>query len=338
MIEIDGSYGEGGGQVLRTALAMAAVTQQPTKVTSIRANRPNPGLAPSHIASVEAVAQIADAEVDGLFPGSSEVVFRPRQLTGGDFAFDVGTAGSISLVLQACLIPSALSKRAVRLDIRGGTDVRWSPPIDYVRLIQIPFLGMMAITCELEIAARGFYPEGGGRVIAEISPVSRISSLELTSPGKALAIDGVAYAQNLPEHVVTRTKHAAQKTLTGMPSVRIDSDLRKGHSTGAGIVLSARCENTMLGESMLGERGVRAERLGEDCASGLLETIRSGATVDEHMLDQILPYLALAEGQSVIRAEELTPHAETNMRIIERFLGRKFETLNVDGLVEIRVA
>ncbi len=337
MIEVDGSYGEGGGQVLRTAIAMSAVTQQPTKVVNIRANRPNPGLAPSHLASIEAVAQIADAEVDGLFPGSKQITFTPRQLTGGDFEFDVGTAGSISLVLLACLIPAALSRRTVRLEVKGGTDVRWSPPIDYVRMVHNPMLAILGISCELGVLERGFYPEGGGHVTMEISPTSKITPLQLISAGKVLGVDGVAYAQNLPEHIVTRTRHAALKTLIDTPSVSIDSDIRKGHSTGAGIVLAARCENTFLGASMLGERGIRSERLGEDCASNLAETIHSGATVDEHMLDQILPYLALADGQSAVRAEELTRHAETNMQIIEKFLGRRFETAKVDGLVEVRV-
>jgi len=337
MIEIDGSYGEGGGQVLRTSLSMAAGTSQSVRVFNIRAKRPNPGLAPSHITSVEAVAQIADADVDGLFPGSKEIVFTPRQLIGGEFEFDVGTAGSISLVLQACMIPAALSKRNVRLDIKGGTDVKWSPPIDYMRFIHAPMLSLLGISCNIAVESRGFYPEGGGRVNAEVSPVTKIGALNLGSSGKILAIDGIAYAQNLPEHVVSRTKHAASKRLIDLPSVRIDSDLRKGHSTGAGIVLAARCENTILGESALGERGVRAERLGEDCASNLLETVRSGATVDEHMLDQILPYLALADGESLVVAEELTMHAETNMRVIEKFLGRRFETANRDGLVEVKV-
>ncbi len=337
MMEIDGSFGEGGGQILRTSVSVSAVTSQPVRIFNIRAKRPNPGLAPSHITSLEAVAQIADAEVDGLYPGSKEIVFKPQQLTGGEFEFDVGTAGSISLILQACLIPAALSKRTVRLDIRGGTDVKWSPPIDYMRLVHAPMIAMLGVSCEIRIESRGFYPEGGGRIIAEISPVSKISCQEIRSAGKVLAVDGTAFAQNLPEHVVSRMKHSALKKLIDLPSVRIDSDLRKGTSTGAGIVLAARCENTILGESALGERGVRAERLGEDCAADLIETVRSGATVDEHMLDQILPYLALADGQSTVVAEELTMHAETNMRVIERLLGRKFETTNRNGLVEIKV-
>jgi len=337
MIEIDGSFGEGGGQVLRTAISMSAVTSQPAKISNIRANRPNPGLAPSHVTAVSAVAELADAEVDGLFPGSKDIVFRPRQLTGGEFEFDVGTAGSISLVLQACLIPAALSRRTVKLDIKGGTDVKWSPPIDYVRLVNVPMLGMLGISCDVEVVARGFYPEGGGQVIVEVSPASKINALDLHEAGRVLAIDGVAYAQNLPEHVVSRTKHAAMKTLLDHPTARIDSDLRKGHSTGAGIVVAARCENTVIGESALGERGVRAERLGENCASDLIETLRSGATVDDHMLDQILPYLALADGQSVVLAEELTQHAETNMRVIEKFLARRFETTERSGLIEVRV-
>jgi len=335
MIEVDGSLGEGGGQMLRTSVALSAVTGEDVRVKNIRANRPNPGLAPSHVTSVEAVARICDGEVDNLYTGSKEIVFRPGQLTGGRYEFDVGTAGSISLILQSCLIPAALSKARTIIQVTGGTDVKWSPPIDFMRLVHIPLLGMFGPSCDLEVPARGFYPEGGGEVAMDVSPVSKLASVDLAFPGKVLRVEGVSYAQNLPEHVATRVKHAALKELVDFKQVKVDTDLRRGRSTGAGLVLCAVCENTFLGASALGERGVRAEDLGEVCAQDLLETLKSGATVDEHMLDQILPYMALSEGRSTILAEELTLHAMTNMSIVEAFLGRRFETLEKDGLVEI---
>lgn len=336
MIEIDGSRGEGGGQILRTSIALSAVTREPVRIRAIRANRPNPGLSPSHVTSIEAVARLCDGEVDDLYQGSKDITFRPGQLTGGRFEFDVGTAGSVSLVLQSCLIPAALSKSRVVMEIRGGTDVKWSPPIDYMRLVHMPMLSMFGPSCDLEVVARGFYPEGGGEVRVEVSPVGELEPMEMTAPGTVLRIEGVAFAQNLPEHVVSRTKHAAMKRLLDFRQTNVDSDIRKGHSAGAGIVLSAVCENTTLGASALGERGIRAETLGEDCALNLLETLKSGATVDEHMLDQILPYMALARGSSRILAEEVTSHAETNMSVVESFLGRRFETQKMGGLVEMR--
>ncbi len=335
MIEIDGSKGEGGGQILRTSIALSAVSSQPVRVKNIRANRPNPGLAPSHVTSIEAVAKIADAEVDDLYPGSKGIVFRPGQLVGGEYEFDVGTAGSISLVLQSCLVPAALARSRVVMTIKGGTDVRWSPPIDYMRLVHVPILRAFGPSLDLDVVTRGFYPEGGGEVVAEVSPVGGLAAVDIGTQGKVLRIEGIAYARNLPEHVVTRMKHAAMKSMLESREVKVESDIGKGHSTGAGIILAAVCENTVLGASALGERGVRSETLGEDCARDLMETISSHATVDEHMLDQIIPYMALAKGRSRVVAEEITSHARTNIEVVEAFLGKRFDVAETGGLFEV---
>jgi len=335
MIEIDGSHGEGGGQILRTSVALSAVTGAQVRVRNIRAGRPVPGLQPQHVTSIESVAEICGGEVDGLFKGSKEVVFKPGQLTGGDFEFDVGTAGSIPLVITSCLLPGLFSKSRLRLTVKGGTDVRWSPLIDYLRLVHVPMLGEFGGSCEIEVSSRGFYPEGGGEVKADISPVGGLSSVDFSSQGKPVRIEGMAFAQNLPEHVVSRMKNAALKKLLDFKEVRIDTDLRKGHSTGAGIVLAAVCENTVLGESALGEKGVRSETLGEGCAEDLIETLRSGATVDEHMLDQVLLYMAFAEKGSMVLAQELTAHAETNIWVIEQFLGKKFSISKKEGSAKV---
>jgi RNA 3'-phosphate cyclase len=335
MIDIDGSHGEGGGQILRTSVSLSAVTGQPVRIFNIRSKRKNPGLAPSHMTAIEAVAKMSDADIDGIYPGSTEIVFKPREVLGGQFEFDVGTAGSISLVLQTCLIPAILSRSPVNIAVKGGTDVNWSPPIDYMRLVHLPILSMFGPSCELQIRARGFYPEGGGEVSVEVSPAGDLAGVELTSPGKTMDIVGVSYVQNLPKRIAARIKDAAMKKLLEQHAVKIDSDVRKGISTGAGIVLAARCEDTILGASALGAKGVRSEVLGETCALDLMETVKSGATVDEHMLDQVLPYMALAKGKSTVVAEELTQHAETNMWVIERFLGKRFKVEKIRGLVQV---
>ncbi len=338
MIEIDGSHGEGGGQILRTAISLSAVTGQEITINGIRAGRPNPGISPSHVTSIEAVAELCDAEVDGLFAGSKKIVFKPDQLTGGAFDLDVGTAGSISLVVQSCLLPAALSKSRVNLVVRGGTDVKWSPPIDFMRLVHLPILSRFGPACYLEINSRGFYPEGGGEVSVEISPVAKLSGLDLGERGDVLSIEGCAYAQNLPEHVTTRMRHSVLKNMLDFRDVKVDSDIRRGRSTGAGIVLAARCENSMIGESALGAKGVKSEVLGENCSSDLKETLLSGASVDQHMLDQILPYMALAEGGSRVLADEFTSHAETNIWVIEKFVGKRFSAKEKKGLTEVSIA
>jgi RNA 3'-phosphate cyclase len=336
MIDIDGSHGEGGGQIIRTAISLSAVTGEHIRVDNIRAGRPSPGLQPQHVKAIEAVAEVCGADVDGLLPGSKEIIFKPGQLVAGDFEFDIGTAGSIPLVITSCLLPGLMSKAKLRITVRGGTDVRWSPPLDYLRLVHVPILNEFGGNCELELMSRGFYPEGGGVVVAEISPVGGLSRVDIGSQGKNVRIEGIAYAQNLPEHVVSRIKQSALKKLTEFKEVRIESNLRRGHSTGAGIVLSAVCENTVLGESALGEKGVRSETLGESCAEDLIETLKSGATVDEHMLDQVLLYMAVAEKGSRVITQELTGHAETNIWVIEQFLGKRFSVTQRDGLTEIR--
>lgn len=336
MIEVDGSHGEGGGQILRTSVSLSAVLKEPVRITNIRAARPTPGLARQHVTGIGAVSELCDAEVEGLSVGSKEVVFEPGTLTGGDFQFDVGTAGSISLVLQACMLPAMMSKASVRLTLRGGTDTRWAPPIDFLRLVHIPIIQRMGAYCEMNTVRRGFYPEGGGEVEVRITPCHALKGIMIGERGSFLRISGVAYAQNLPEHVVSRTRHAVMKRLVEQRDVKVVSDLSSGRSTGAGIVLAAEYERTILGMSALGERGVRAERLGEACAEDLAEMMRSAATVDEHMLDQLVPYMALAEGESLVIGEELTGHAETNMWVAEKFLGSRFKVVKRESRVEVR--
>jgi RNA 3'-phosphate cyclase len=335
MIVVDGAVGEGGGQILRTAIALSAVAREPVTVTNIRANRPTPGLSPGHVTSVEAVAALCDARVDGLHRGSRRISFHPGELLGGDFRFDIGTAGSISLVMQCCLLPALLSKSPVTMTLTGGTDVKWSPPMDYMVRVHIPVIGKLGAACEAKVLSRGFYPEGGGEVRLETSPSGRLLGTNMTAPGKVRMISGAAFSQNLPEHVVTRMRHSAMKKLVMFPAVKVESERSTGTSAGAGVLLVADCENTVLGASALGERGVRAETLGEGCADDLIEIVSSGAAIDENMLDQILPYMAVAEGPSTVLAESITEHARTNMLVIEHILGRRFSVNEVDKLVEV---
>ena len=337
MIVVDGSQGEGGGQILRTAVSLSAVSQEPVRVTNIRAGRPKPGLAPGHVTSIEAVSALCDAKVDGLHRGSSEIAFRPGELLGGDFRFDIGTAGSISLVIQGCLLPALFSKATTTITLTGGTDVRWAPPIDYIRMVHLPVIAKLGAECELELVSRGFYPEGGGEARLEVHPTGGLSPLSLSSPGGLKRIRGVAFTQNLPENVATRMKHAATKRLLALPDVKVVSERSSGKSVGAGILLAAECERSVLGASALGERGVRAETLGESCADDIVESVESGGAVDEHMLDQILPYIAVADGASTVVAESLTEHARTNMLVIEQMLGRSFSVDETGELARVSI-
>ncbi|NOZ58210.1 MAG: RNA 3'-terminal phosphate cyclase [Euryarchaeota archaeon] len=324
MLRIDGSYGEGGGQVLRTALALSAITGRAVEVVNIRANRPNPGLATQHLHGVKALARLCSARVEGAEVGSTRVYFEPGELKPQRLRIDMGTAGSISLILQVLLLPSAFAGGEVVLDIKGGTDVRWAPPIDYVKHVLLPVVARLGISAELEVLSRGYYPRGGGRVRARVRPAERLTGVDLRNPGRVLQVRGKAHASRLPGHVVEREAEAARRLLSEY-SPEIALEVRKDFSTGTGITLWACCENSRLGAGALGERGKPAEQVGEEAARALLTEIKSGAGVDIHLADQLIPFLALAEGKSAFTVRELSGHLRTNIFVTEQILGRCFE-------------
>ena len=334
MLRIDGSYGEGGGQVLRTALALSAITGKAVEVVNIRANRPNPGLATQHMHGVRALARLCNARVEGAEVGSTRVRFEPGEITPQRLRIDVGTAGSISLILQVLLLPCAFSRGEVVLDIKGGTDVRWSPPIDYVKHVLLPVVAKLGFSASVEVLARGYYPKGGGRVRVRVKPVRKLSGVRLLERGRLLGVKGIAHASRLPGHVLEREAKAAEGILRRY-NPEITLELRKDFSTGTGITLWACYENTRLGGSALGERGKRAEQVGEEAARALLAEIESGASVDVHLADQLVPFLALAEGDSAFTVRELTGHLKTNIFVTEQILGGRFQLEKKNGLFRV---
>ncbi|MEE8167866.1 MAG: RNA 3'-terminal phosphate cyclase [Candidatus Hydrothermarchaeales archaeon] len=339
MIHIDGSYGEGGGQILRSSIALSSLLGEPIRIDNIRVNRPKPGLAQQHLTGIEAMQRLTDAEIKGLKLGSTEVEFSPSSLHGGSYSIDIGTAGSISLVLQVVSLPCAFTDSAVELNIIGGTDVAWSPPIDYMKEVFYPSISKMGCRTNLEILKRGYYPRGGGRVNVRISPMKRLMPLDLTERGKFLKVMGVAHSLNLPEHIVKREAKAAKRVLKDY-SCHISLEYGRGTSTGTGIVLWAFFENSILCASSLGKPGKPAEKVGEEAARSLLNEIEANASIDLHLGDQIIPYLALAEGESRIFVGELTNHLKTNIYVVEKILNTKFKilthergyTITVDGI------
>jgi len=331
MIEIDGSFGEGGGQIVRTAVALSALTNKPVKVFNIRAKRKNPGLSYQHITAVESVRRLCDAEIKGLGKGSSAVEFHPKKIKGGVFDFDVGTAGSVTLVLQCCLLPSLLADETVKIKIRGGTDVKWSPPVDYFSHVFLEILSKMGVKTELKIIKRGCYPKGGGEINVNIEPVKELKELDLSQTAETKNINGTAFISNLPEHILKRIKNSALKKLIEY-DVKIKDETSPSFSPGAGITLWT---DTLLGASCLGEKGLSAEKVGENAANNLLLEIKSGATLDVYASDQILPYLALAKNKSVFLTRKISMHAETNMWLIKKFVDVKFDIKERNGLKRV---
>lgn len=330
MLTIDGSHGEGGGQILRTAVALSCLTKQSIKIINIRAKRENRGLANQHITAIESVAKICNAEVRGLKKGSMNVEFFPKEIKGGKFHLNVGTAGSITLVLQACLIPSLLSNEKFSFEIIGGTDVKFAPPIDYFANVFLQILQKMNAEIKVELVRRGYYPKGNGCVNVEIFP-KELKELRLEKQ-EIKKIKGIVHSSNLPEHIAKRIKHSALKNLI-IYSYEIKDDFCNAMDAGCGITLWT--EPTILGSNALGEIGIKAEILGENCSKELLNEINSGATLDIHMADQILPYLAIAKGEFLCR--ELSLHAQTNIWLIEQFLPIKFKIKNFGNLKRVSV-
>jgi RNA 3'-phosphate cyclase len=327
MLEIDGSYGEGGGQLVRTACALSALTGSAFRIVNIRARRSPPGLAPQHLAAVRAVASLCGAEVGGLALRTAEFVFRPGPIRAGEFRFDVGTAGSITLVLQACLPVAFAAPSPVSMVITGGSDVRAAPPLDYFRFVLLPLLARVGLAAELTVRRRGYYPRGGGVVEVRAAAPARARAFECIEAGALRAIRGVAHGANLPAHVASRMASAARRTLGDQRRAEIEEQVltrEQAIGPGGSIVLWAERGDTRLGAAAVAERGVPAERLGETAARELIAELEAGATLDRHALDQMLIYLARADGPSHFRARELTSHAATTLWVIGRFLPARF--------------
>jgi len=331
MIEIDGSYGEGGGQVLRTAVALGAVLSKEIHVFNIRAGRAEPGLRPQHMTGVKAAAELCSANLQGLEVGATEFVFKPGKLRAGTFRFDVGTAGSVTLVLQTLMPILAFAPGTVQLEITGGTDVKWSPPIDYLRLVTLPILKKIGYHGELDMVRRGHYPKGGGLVKFSSEGASHLKPMNYEKPGSISKIFGISHAVALPRHVAERQAAAARKTLeeAKLPSPSIDVEVvddKRPLGPGSGIVLSAEMPNgNILGSDALGERGRPAEEVGSTAGKILVEEVESGTMLDRHMGDMIIPYLVLAKGASEVSVSRVTQHTRTNVKVAEWFTGARLD-------------
>jgi RNA 3'-terminal phosphate cyclase (ATP) len=324
MLQIDGSVGEGGGQIIRTAIALAAITGKAVEITNIRANRPKPGLSAQHLHAVKAVERLSRGETEGLALRSTRLRFSPGTLKGFEGEIDIGTAGSITLLLQ-CLIPVALfADRETSVKITGGTDVNWSPPIDFYLNVFLQALREMGCDMRLDLKRRGYYPKGGGFVDVHVKPTEHLKGFAVPKPEHKGIIQGVSQSSGLPAHVAERQANAAKRTLNEAgynTAIKTEIEERTKRTTGSGITLWCGYKSG----SALGERGKRAELVGEEAVRNIVTELESAATVDVHLADQLVPYIALAEGKSEIRVREMTKHLETNIYITQQFLDVAFE-------------
>lgn len=339
MIELDGSVGEGGGAVLRVALALSAVCGRAVRIYNIRAKRDNPGLQHQHLSAVEALAMVSGARVKGAYLNSGELTFEPGPIKGGKYRVDIGTAGSTVLVLQSLMILSAFADGPVEVEVTGGTDNPKAPPVDYLKHVTVPVLNKFGYKVDVECLRRGHYPKGGGIVAARMQPVGRLKPICMLERGEVNEIRGIAHCVRLPEHVARRMAHSASVSLlrAGYSNVKIKTEFYTPSDDphlgpGAGITLWASTENgCLLGSSALGAPGKPAEQVGAEAAQGLVKTLETSSAVDRYLGDQIVPYMALADGVSEVTCSELTLHTLTNVEVVERILGVKFEVEGKQG-------
>lgn len=325
-IEIDGSYGEGGGQILRTALAFSAILKKPFTIQNIRSKRKNPGLQAQHLEAVKALARITEAQTEGVQFGSQRITFIPQKILPGDYQFEVKTAGSITLLLQAIFLPLCMAKKDSRLTLVGGTHVPWSPSFHYFSQVLLPTLRLMGVNAEANIENWGFYPKGGGKIYLEIYPVTEFSPVSLIDRGSLKKIRGLSAISNLPKHVAERQRDQAlkrvQKDLKIDPEITILYDV-PSNGPGSFLFLLVEYEKTIAGFSSLGSRGKPAEKVADETVDLLKDYLKSDGCINFHLSDQLAPFMALAKGNSSFTTTKVTDHLLTNLWVIEQFLDIK---------------
>ncbi len=332
-VVIDGSFGEGGGQILRTAVALSAITGKPIRIFNIRAKRNPPGLRPQHLTAVKAVAKLSNASTSGLSVGSTEIRFSPSKIHGGRFEFDAGTAGSTTLILQSLMPVMAFADSSVEAVIKGGTNNPLAPPLEYLENVVLPVLGRMGASFRVRLYRRGFYPKGQGVISASSNPVRMLSPIKLTGKPRIRKITGLAYSCRLPEHITERMAKTAEKMLREHGyDVEVNRESLQPNNPkcspdpGTGIILYAWTEdNLVLGVDKLGEKGVPAEKVAEEAVKSMLEEIKAEAPVDSHLGDQLVVWVALADGVSEYETTKLTTHTATAIELCKKLTGAEFE-------------
>jgi RNA 3'-phosphate cyclase len=343
LLEIDGSEGEGGGAILRTALSLSAALGEPFRIFGVRKGRKQPGLKAQHLAGVRAAARLCGAEVEGCRIGSTELSFSPGRLCGGRLEEDVGTAGSVTPVLQSLMPALAFAERETEIALRGGTDVAWSPPLDYLCGVLLPVAGLMGFAGSAEAVRRGYYPCGGGEARACFSPArGGLKPLRLSSRGALLRVRGISSCSLLPVSVAERQAASAAKALSEAKAPAPEIRVEAAPASSPGSVITLRAEyssGAVLGASALGAKGKSAEEAGAEAAGSLIEAMRSGACADPHLCDQLLAFCALARGESEFTSSGWTPHSESNANVIQQFINSRpqVERTGAGGAFRVRV-
>lgn len=333
MIKLDCSYGEGGGQIIRTALALSTITGKPFSAYNIRQGRKEPGLKSQHLHCIEALKKLCGAKAAYAHLGSEKLEYVPGEIKGGTMDIDIGTAGSISLLLQAVLLPCFMAKKKTKLKIKGGTSGKWATPFDFFKEVILPQLRRFG-DIEAKIIQRGYYPHGGGKVEVTITPKEEKSPIEIVDQGNIVKIRGISHASvDLQNADVAERQARSAKILLAKYgcNVNIQTEYTSTLSTGSGITIWAHfskdddmdmTQPIIIGADALGEKGKKSELVGREAAEKLIKEIDSKAPLDVHTADTLIPYAAVFNG--ILRFSELTDHIKTNAWTCQQFLDKDF--------------
>ena len=342
LFEIDGSQKSGSGTILRLSIALAAATGQPLHIYNIRQNRPQPGLKPQHLEAVLTAAKLCNAEIKGATLNSKEIWFKPQEVRGGNVEAEIGTAGSIPMLLTAALPICALAKDSVRLHVaKGGTDVSHSPTINYLRNVFLTALKQMGLDAAITVRRYGYYPKGMGEVTMTVKPPRRLQPLRLENFGKLKSVKGVSVCTFLAERkVAERQAKAAGEYLSEKgyaADIQVVNDRSNPFQKGSSIVLWAETDKgAIVGADAIGELKKTSEAIGREAAGKLYAEISSTPTVDVHLADMLIPYVAMAEGTSTFLTRAVSDHLEANVWLAKKILNARFNIQKRNKLFRIK--
>jgi RNA 3'-terminal phosphate cyclase (ATP) len=329
MITIDGRMGEGGGQILRTCLSLSLISGLPFRIRKIRSGRSSPGLAAQHLNAVLLAQEIGHAQVEGAKLGSTDLTFAPRNILGGVFHRDIGTAGSTSLVIQALYLPLSYAKRGSRISLTGGTHVPYAPTYDWLNFQWLKYSKLIGFDIALDFKLAGFYPRGGGQVIAEIKPASNIRGINISDRGSLNQIRGVSVVANLDRKIAERQRQQVIRRLgSKFPLNDIRIKQLPSKNKGSSITLICEFENSQCCYSSLGAPGKPSEVVADEVCDLVETCISSQAAIDEYLGDQLLLPLSLAGTGSTYSTVKITEHILTNADVIKTFIN---PTISITG-------
>lgn len=339
-VQVDGSRGEGGGQILRTAVAFSAIKGLPVRIEKIRGGRKVPGLKRQHVSALQILTRVFAGELEGASEGSSTVTFVPGRQQLQRLSLDMGTAASITLVLQAVVPAVALTRSRLDLELIGGTDVPWSPTLDYFAEVVGPAYERIGIEFRVAARRRGYYPRGGGRVTATIGPSAGVVPLDLVEKRTIKEVLLVSRCGHLPRHVAERQLESATADLAqagfGVASTELTEE--ESDSPGSSLLAYKVSPSEYVGADGIGARGKPAEEVGRETASRFVAAARSGGCLDPNLADMVIPLLSLASGTSRVAVPDVTPHLVSGLELAGQFTGCRWSAEEGEGAVTVSVS